>query len=236
MKYGILIAIFTVTASTAAAQVSVERNEVISALQSLATYRPKDDFDLGPSRNLFSGQSLRIVWPLGRIGERSGDWSYDAESKRLSISVFADSFVNAPDNWQPIWRGYIFEDTPDVFGAPYEAQNSFGAKITVTPFTTTKYMVVQRRSSIVEFPPKEYAITLPPEEARLMVDQLEFVLQGTVTPYDGVHTLLCEDYELEPTIKHPTAMTLQQCMISAKIKAISLRRRDTGEVLVTWKY
>lgn len=220
---------------------TVTQQQLSDGLDVIRLHAPKDAFDTGPSRALHPGATFRMEFPIQREGEPSDPadvalgaaYAYDSAKQVLTLST-APRIVGNPTGAAKFnhWVGFRFGGVPDLVGQPYEAQNALGARFVITRKTVTFYTVAPPRYGDFMKAYRSFPQKLAPEAARELIQNLVFVVEGSITPYDGTNTVYCQTQRFAPTATSPSDLTSVECVLAAKLDRAAFVRKDTGQVIV----
>lgn len=245
------LAAFFVCAAQASAQTpaALTADDLARAARAVATFKPKDRFDPPPSVADLAGRTFRVAIPLhdgnvARYGQpTTGFWAYDPATGELHVSGSADDFSSGiglvgVEQGPRSAQGFVFRAAA-VPGKSYSAQNSYGARASITPYTGAAFGVAEfsERFTTRTLPERgryDLTLTARPAEARALTAHLALVVEGELTPDSGGRLIRCGDDYIAATVRNPASVSTRTCVFSARVRRVSLTRTDTNELLRSW--
>lgn len=210
-------------------------------------------------------RDILFTYEVGRSGAEGVDfsgpnWSYDAVKQELTltarpgsgtlVSLTATADERGSYETAPRVTDYFSTFADRITADGGERSNAYGATVQVTLTTMTSrgltHVVRDRRLFSLPATGSEYSseyqvkLTVPPEEARAMVERLRFVVTGNTEPWAPGKYIICGTSYIEPTFQRPHEILGRYCFLNAVVRSVGfvdmgdMNVQGDGRVLAEW--
>ena len=225
--------------------------QMIRAAGSLRNFKPKDEFDAGPTLNTMTGKRFSVELKVAKNG-CSGypTWSYIRDSGKLWVSfhgskivstgtypAFLKLFSHAPGSYSTGHSlNYIPLNCVSSDQGSYIAGNAFGAltevfkskevvlAISPTGIDETMYGKKSRFES-------QWEIKVSGDEARALSASLVMRISGTIGEWENGANVACGTDGLRADMLHPFESTFDACIYKANDFRVELIDSRSGNVV-----
>lgn len=245
----LVLAIVTLTVgSPAAAQNSavLGKQQLMATADAVRLFKPKDQFDTGPSTPSLSGQAFSvIVSPLPRgipnkICDGYPSWAYFKEDGRYEVGFFpaqasltqlTSTFGGAIPRTAGPLGGFAYFTSFDcnrVEDSYYDSTNAFGAHQNVhrTSDVILAFSDVQGSLST-----NLWSRLISGDPARALSQSIVIRISGILGQWPDGNTLKCAKQVGRPTFDHPEDANLDACIFKTKSLKFEVLDSLSGEIL-----
>jgi len=231
-----------------AAKSALSRDDLMKVLRDLGTYTPPDQFSPGFDPSGLKDKRIDLVFMAPSDGGRAGDdahaftWHYVPEKQELNASFNESAFVGLKyaDDYGGMGGTRLKRSIPlgsaVVSAETATGQNGYGA----TRQMTIQTIEEQALAEFEKFKPNQggltayltWAISLPPEQARLIAPRLRVHVMGTIVPGRSGALAACETHKTSATLTEPQEQTHHTCYVSVRIDKIEFQGVPAGTKVV----
>lgn len=226
---------------------------LLARARSVASFRPKDQFDQPPDAPDIVGKPFCIVVEPSKPTERclgSPAWEF-SEGSKFSVHGFSQ-YVDANDvEWQlgnrpPIKARSSYVGTNIVTfscaisdGGTYEAQNSFGVRATVQVMKEKIFALASDVKVVTDFPIDRkccWTKVVTGDDARQLAQSVRVRIRGKVAEWANRQPIACGKRLDKAKLNFPYETAIDLCLVRADVTAVEVVDVRSGEVVFAKKH